>query len=156
MWLDCCNCIFLFSLLDGFSGYNQILVSHANQILTTFRTKWGTFCYRKMPFGLINTGANFQGAMDVAFSRLINQIVVVYLDGITIYSKKHSDHLHHLIQVFERCNNYGISLNPKKSIFTVTEGKLHGFIVSASGMTIEPERIESIERIKMLSNKNKM
>ncbi len=49
-----------------------------------------------------------------------------------------------------------VSLNPKKSIFAVTEDKLLGFIVLVQGMTIEPKRIESIEKIQMPSNKKKM
>ena len=49
----------MFSLLDGFSGYNQVLVSNADQLKTTFRTPWGTYAYRKMPFGLINYEATF-------------------------------------------------------------------------------------------------
>ena len=49
----------LFSLLDGFSGYNQVLVAKEDRLKTTFRTKWGTFAYRRMPFGLINAGATF-------------------------------------------------------------------------------------------------
>ena len=57
----------MFSLLDGFSGYNQVLVSQADQLKTTFRTPWGTYAYRKMPFGLINAGATFQRVMDIAF-----------------------------------------------------------------------------------------
>ena len=61
----------LFSLLDGFSGYNQVLVAEEDRLKTTFRTKWGTFAYRRMPFGLINTGATFQRAMDIAFRGLI-------------------------------------------------------------------------------------
>ena len=109
-----------------------------------------------MPFGLINVGATFQRAMDIAFRGLINENVVVYLDDATIYSKKCSDHIHHLRQVLDRCKKYGISLNPKKSIFAVTEGKLLGFIVSSSGMTIEPERIQAIEKIQMSSNKKGM
>ena len=44
----------LFSLLDGFSGYNQVLVAEEDRLKTTFRTKWGTFVYIRMPFGLIN------------------------------------------------------------------------------------------------------
>jgi ribonuclease HI len=55
------------SLLDGFSGYNQVLMSPPDQLKTTFRTPWGTYAYRKMPFGLINAGATFQRAMDIAF-----------------------------------------------------------------------------------------
>jgi hypothetical protein len=55
------------SLLDGFSGYNQVLMSPPDQMTTTFRTSWGTYAYHKMPFGLINAGATFQRAMDIAF-----------------------------------------------------------------------------------------
>jgi hypothetical protein len=72
----------IFSLLDGFSGYNQVLVSEEDRLKTTFQTKWGTFTYKHMPFGLINAGETFQRAMDVAFRGLINKCVVVYLDDV--------------------------------------------------------------------------
>jgi hypothetical protein len=49
----------IFSLLDSFSGYNQVLVSEKDHFKTTFQTKWGTFTYKLMPFGLINVGATF-------------------------------------------------------------------------------------------------
>jgi ribonuclease HI len=84
------------SLLDGFSGYNQVLMSPPDQLKTTFRTPWGTYAYRKMPFGLINVGSTFQRAIDIAFRGLINHSVVVYLDDVTIYSKNKDDHLAHL------------------------------------------------------------
>ena len=61
----------LFSLLDGFSGYNQVLVAEEDRLKTTFKTKWGTFTYRRMPFGLINSRAMFQRAMDITFRGLI-------------------------------------------------------------------------------------
>ena len=77
----------MLSLLDGFSGYNQVLVSKEDHLKTTFRTKWGTYAYDKMPVGLINVGATFQQAMDIAFRGLIIKSIVVYLDDITIYSK---------------------------------------------------------------------
>ena len=49
----------LFSLLDGFSSYTKVLVAEEDILKTTFRTKWGTFSYRRIPFGLINAGATF-------------------------------------------------------------------------------------------------
>ena len=55
----------IFSLLEGFAGYNQVLVSKQDRLETTFRTKWGTFAYKRMPFGLINIEAIFQRAMDI-------------------------------------------------------------------------------------------
>ena len=76
----------IFSLLDGFSGYNQVLVLEEYHLKTTFRTKWGTFAYKCMPFGLINGGVTFQRAMDIGFQGLINKCVVVYLDDVTMYS----------------------------------------------------------------------
>ena len=78
----------LFSLLDGFFGYNQVLVAKEDRIKTTLRTKWGTFPYRRMPLGLINAGATFQRALDVAFRGLIGHSVVFYLDDVTIFLKK--------------------------------------------------------------------
>lgn len=72
-----------------------------DRLKTTFRTKWGTYAYQKMPFGLINVGTNFQQTMDIAFNGLINRSVVVYLDDITAFSKKRANHLHDLKQIFE-------------------------------------------------------
>ena len=105
---------------------------------TTFRTKWGTFSYKRIPFGLINVGETFQRAMDVDFRGLINMCVVVYLDDVTMYSKNKEDHIQHLTQIFKRCRKYGISLNPKKTIFDVEEGKLIGHIIYQVGIHIDP------------------
>eukprot|EP00253_Pinus_taeda_P002829 PITA_02829 len=74
-----------------------------------------------MPFGLINAGATFQRAMDIAFKGLINRTVVVCLDDITVFSRERSNHLHDLNQIFQRCKKYGISLNPKKSFFALDQ-----------------------------------
>ena len=119
----------MLSLLDGFLGYNQVLLSNEDQLKTTFNTKWGTYAYHKMPFGLINAGAKFKRAMEIAFRGLLNGSLVVYMDDITMYSYHKRDHIYHLKQIFERCQRYGILLNPKKRIFTVTKGKLLGYIL---------------------------
>jgi len=84
------------SLLDGFSSYNQILVHLEDQAKTVFTTPWGTFMYVKMPFGLMNAGATFQRAMDIAFAKEIHAFLVIYLDDITIFSKSDNQHLDHL------------------------------------------------------------
>jgi hypothetical protein len=146
----------IFSLLDGFSRYNQVLVSEDDRLKTTFRTKWGTFSYKHMPFGLINAGETFQRAMDVAFRGLINKCVVVYLDDVIVYSKNKEDHIQDLTQIFERCRKYGIYLNPKKTIFGVEEGKLLGHIISQEGININPEWIKAIAQLPLPHNKKTM
>ncbi|KAH9327817.1 hypothetical protein KI387_043751 [Taxus chinensis] len=62
-----------FSLLDGYSGFNQIMVKEEDQFKIAFTTKWGTYAYKKIPFVLSNAGATFQRAMDMAFKRLDQQ-----------------------------------------------------------------------------------
>jgi len=146
----------LMSFLDGFSRYNQVLVHPDDRLKTTFRMKWGTYAYQKMPFGLINVGATFQRVMDIAFKGLINKTVVVYLDDISVSSKKRSNHLYDLNQIFQRCRRYGISLNPKKSFFALNQGKLLGFIVSKDGIYIDPDRIKEISEIPFPHNKKSM
>ncbi|KAH9303500.1 hypothetical protein KI387_043862 [Taxus chinensis] len=106
-----------------------------------------------MPFGLSNAGATFQRAMDMAFKGLINKIVLVYLDDITIFSKNAADHFFHLRKVFQRCRKFRVSLNPKKCIFLAHEGKLLGHIVSKEGLAIDLERVEAIRALPLPSHK---
>eukprot|EP00253_Pinus_taeda_P023414 PITA_23414 len=100
-----------------------------------------------MPFGLKNAGATFQRAMDIAFSKEIHDFLVVYLDDLTPFSKSDREHLKHLRQIFITCRKYGISLNPKKTLFGLEEGKLLGHIISKDDIRIDPERIQAILQI---------
>ena len=122
------------SMLDGFSGYNQVAVHPYDQEKTTFTTPWGTFMYAKMPFGLRNVGDTFQRAMDIAFLEEKDRFVVIYLDDIIVFSKTEQDHLHYLKKVFLKCKKFSISLNPNKSNFAMEEGKILGHIISEKGI----------------------
>ena len=113
-----------FSFLDGFSGYNHVLVKEFDRYKTAFTTKWGTCAYCKMPFGLTNVGGTFQKAMEMAFMNMIEKFVLVYLDDITVYSKNVEDHFDHLRQVFLRYREFGVALNPRKCVFATNQGKL--------------------------------
>ena len=103
--------------------------------------------YLKMPFRLMNVGATFQRAMDIKFSEEIGYFIVIYLDDIIVYSKTDEEHLIHLRKVFEKCRKFGFSLNPKKTLFGLQEGKLLGHIISKEGIRIDPKRIDGILQI---------
>ena len=94
--------------------------------------------YDKIPIGLMNVGATFQRAMDIAFVGERDKFVVIYLDDIAVFSQSDDEHLKHLKQTFLKCRKYGLSLNPKKSHFAVQEGKLLRHLVSADGIRIDP------------------
>jgi hypothetical protein len=134
------------SFMDGFSGYNQIQIHPADQYKTAFTTPWGTFAYRVMPFGLKNAGATFQWAMTYIFHDLAH-IILAYLDDLTARSKKCTQHLDDLRIIFQRCRQYNIRLNPLKCVFCVTVGCLLGFIISQSGITVDPLKVQAITEI---------
>ena len=79
----------VFSFMDGFSGYNQIQIKPEDQHKTTLIFPWGTFSYKKIPFGLKNAGATFQRAMNFSFHD-IKSTVEPYLDGLLAHSHKRS------------------------------------------------------------------
>jgi len=68
--------------------------------------------------------------------------MVIYLDDLTIFSKYDEKNLHHLRIVFQRCRKFNISLNPKKSLFSMEKGKLLGHIISKDGICIDTGRFE--------------
>jgi hypothetical protein len=127
------------SMIDGFSGYNQIAVHEDDKEKTTFTTPWGTFMYDKMPFGLMNAGVTFQQAMDITFVGERDKFIFIYLDDLTVLSKSDAEHMVHLKQTFEKCHKFGLSLNPKKYDFAMQEGKLLGHIVS--GIKIDMKKV---------------
>jgi hypothetical protein len=87
--------------------------------------------------------------MDIAFIGEKDQFVVIYLDDITVFSRSDKEHCCHLRKVFLKCRRFGLSLNPKKYLFSMKEGKLLGHIVSAEGVRIDPSRVEAIQTLSL-------
>jgi hypothetical protein len=112
--------------------------------------------YAKIPFGLMNVGATFQWAMDIAFVNEKDKFIVIYLDDITVFSDSDDQHLEHLRNVFQKCRKFGISLNPKKSNFGMQEGKLLKHIISREGIKIDPNRVEAILKINTPMSKKEI
>jgi hypothetical protein len=97
------TCASRMSMIDGFSSYNHIFVLREDREKMTFTTPWDTFMYAKIPFVLMNTRATFQPAMDITFTREKDKFVVIYLYGITVFSRYDKNHCYHLRKVFLKC-----------------------------------------------------
>jgi hypothetical protein len=99
-----------------------------------------------MHFGLKNTGETFQRSMTFIFHDL-KHIVEAYLYDLAAHSLKRVDHSTHLQIVFERCHYYRICLNPHKCIFCIRLCHLLGFLVSETGIMVDPLKVEEILRL---------
>ena len=130
-----------------------MLVKESDRYKTAFTTKWGTYAYCKIPFGLTNASATFWKAMEMVFKKMIEKFVLVYLDDIIVYSKNVADHFDHLRKVFLRCREFGVSLNLGKRVFTTNQEKLLGHIVSKDGLTIDLERTKEILALSLPKHK---
>eukprot|EP00253_Pinus_taeda_P026646 PITA_26646 len=104
----------------------------------------------------MNAGETFQRAKDIAFAEEKDKSVVVYLDDITVFSKKEEDHLKHLERVLLKCRRFGISLNPTKGIFALTSGKLLGHIIFEEGIRIDPNRLSAIQKLDLPRSKKEI
>jgi hypothetical protein len=143
----------IISMIDGFLGYNQIVVHECDKEKTAFTTPWGTFMFDKMPFGLMNAGANFHRAMDIAFVGERDKFALIYQNDLIVFSDSDAEHLVHLRQTFYKCRKFSLSLNPKKSHFAMQECKLLGHIVSNDGIKVDPKRVEAIDLINIPRNR---
>ena len=74
-----------YCFLDGFSGYNQIVIALEDQEKTTFTCPFGTFAYRRMPFGLCNAPTTFQRCMVSIFSDYVENIIEDFMDDFSVF-----------------------------------------------------------------------
>eukprot|EP00253_Pinus_taeda_P032380 PITA_32380 len=135
--------IYPIPLTDWLSNIVPMDKKQADQHKTAFICPWGTFAYKKLPFGLKNADATFQHAISYAFHD-IRHIMQPYLDNLPAHSAKRQDHPAHLHEIFLRCRHYHIWLNPHKCVFCVEFGRLLGFIISREGIRLDPLKVEAI------------
>ena len=128
----------MFSFMDGFSKYNQILMSPKDTEKTAFRTPIVNFYYTVMSFGLKTIRATYQRTMTDIFHDMMHREIEDYVDYIVVKSKKREDHLTVLRKVFEKCCLYKLKMNPLKCAFGVSAHKFLGFLVHQRGIDVDP------------------
>nr|KYP36512.1 Transposon Ty3-I Gag-Pol polyprotein [Cajanus cajan] len=136
-----------YCFLDGFSGYNQIVVDLEDQEKTAFTCPFGVFAYRKMPFGLCNAPATFQRCMLAIFFDLVEKCIEVFMDDFSVFGSSFDTCLGNLDTVLKRCVETNLVLNWEKCHFMVTEGIVLGHKISCRGIEVDKAKIEVIEKL---------
>jgi hypothetical protein len=135
--------------LEGNVGYNQIFMAAEDMHKTAFRCPGfvGLFEWVVMTFGLKNTGAMYQRAVNLIFHDLLGVILEVYIDDVMVKSAGFAEHLADLQLALERMRRYGLRMNSLKFTFGVSAGQFLGFVVHEGGIQVDPKKIESIKRL---------
>jgi hypothetical protein len=140
----------LLCFLDAYFGYHQIKMKEFDQLVTSFITPFGMYCYVTMPFGLRNAGATYQRCMQHVFGDHIGRTVEAYVDDIVVKTGKADDLVSDLSIAFGCLRANGMKLNPAKCVFGVPRGMLLGYIVSQQGIEANPEKVATLERMGLI------
>ena len=133
-----------FCFLDGYSGYNQIAIAPEDQEKTTFTCPFGTFAFRRIPFGLCNAPGTFKRFMMFIFYDLAEEIMEIFMDDFTVYGSSLEKSLHNFETVLQRCKDKNLALNWEKGHFMVTEEIFLGHMISATGIEVDQVKVSII------------
>ena len=138
--------------LDGYSGYNQIIVDPQDQEKTAFTCPFDIFAYRKMPFGLCNAPTTFQRCMLAIFAYLVENCIEVFMDDFSVFGSSFDSCLENLNIVLRRCVETNLVLNWEKCHFMVIEGIVLGHKIFECGIEVDKAKVEIIEKLPPPSN----
>nr|GEU68241.1 reverse transcriptase domain-containing protein [Tanacetum cinerariifolium] len=136
-----------YCFLDGFSGYFQIPIDPRDQEKTTFTCPYGTFSYRRMPFGLCNAPSTFQRCMLAIFHDMVKKTMEVFMDDFSVFRNYFENCFSRLDKMLQRCEDTNLSLNWEKSHFMVKEGIVLGHKISKNGIEVDRAKVNVIAKL---------
>ncbi len=134
----------IFTKLDIRQAFHKLRIHPDSEDLTTFRTRYGMFKYKVLPFGLTNGPASFQRFVNDLFMDYLDLFLSIYLDDILIYSQNELEHQEQVKKVLDRLRQAGLQVDIKKCEFHVTRTKYLGYVISTEGIEVDQEKIEVI------------
>ena len=134
----------IYTKIDLRHAYNLVRIAPGDEWKTAFRTRYGSFEWRVMPFGLSNAPAAFQRFVNEIFADMLDVCVVVYLDDILIYSDNPDDHRKHVKEVLRRLREHQLYARADKCEFHKDSVEYLGYILSADGLTMSDDKVRTI------------
>lgn len=135
----------VFTKLDIRQAFHRIRMDPASEDLTTFRTRYGSYKCKVLPFGLTNGPATYQRYMNDVLLDYLDDFCTAYLDDILIYSEDELEHQAHVEKVLTRLRAAGLQADIRKCEFGVKKTKYLGFIISTGGIEVDPEKVAIIQ-----------
>lgn len=134
-----------YGVMDLTNGFHQAPLSPVARILTAFITFFGVFTWLRVPMGLKGAPSYFQRVMaTVVLAGLMYTACELYIDDILIFGKDEDEFVEHLDKVLTALAKRGMTVNPKKCRFGLTEIEYVGHVINAQGISHSPERVEKV------------
>lgn len=133
-----------FAKIDLKAAFNLLRLAEGDEWKTAFRTPWGLFEYLVMPFGLANAPACFQRFIQWVLREYLDIFCFVYIDDILIFSKTDDEHLDHVDNILAALSEHNLTASLEKCSFFQTTVTFLGFIISTTGISMDPEKLKKI------------
>jgi hypothetical protein len=133
-----------FSKIDLRSGYHRLKIRESDIPKTAFRTRYGSYEYTVMSFGLTNAPAYFMYLMNRVFMEYLDKFVVVFIDDILIFSKTEEEHEMHMRLVLERLGAHQLYAKFSKCEFWLSEVAFLGHVISAGRVIVDPSKVRDV------------
>jgi len=146
----------VFFTLDCNAGYWQIPVAAKDRYKTTFTSHTGLFRFLRLPFGLVNAPASFQGALDIILAGLRWQTCLVSLDDVIVFSRTVGDHMRHLREILLLLEKAGVSLKPSECHLFQQEVEYLGHVVRPGQLLVNQKNIKSLAQALPLRNQTEL
>nr|GEZ93226.1 DNA-directed DNA polymerase [Tanacetum cinerariifolium] len=114
---------------------------------TTFTCPYGTFAYRRMPFGLCNAPSTFQRCMLAIFHDMVEKTMEVFMNDFSVIGNSFEKCLSRLDKMLQRCEDTNLCLNREKSHFMVKEGIVLGHKISKNGINVDKAKVDVIAKL---------
>ena len=143
--LDQLNGSTIFSRLDLKTGYHQIRINNDDIEKTAFRTRYESFEFLVLPFGLTNAPPTFMRLINTIFHRYLNEFVIIYLDDILIYSKNQHDHLNHIKLVLQLLHDNQLYANKETCELGVDQIHFLSHVVTSLGIRTDENKVIAVK-----------
>jgi hypothetical protein len=135
----------IYTKIDLQHAYHLVRIQEGDEWKTTFRTKYRSFEWLVMPFGLSNAPSAFQRFMNDVFADMLDVCMVVYLDDILIYSSDKTTHHKQVKEVLRCLRKHGLYAKPEKCEFNRESVEYLGYILSADGLIMAVDKVQVIQ-----------
>ena len=142
----------VYSKIDLRSGYHQLRVQESDVPKTAFRTRYGHYEFLVMPFGLTNAPVAFMDLMYRVFHPYLDRFVIIFIDDILVYSGSLEEHSEHLRIVLQTLRERQLYAKLSKCQFWLDRVAFLGHLISAEGVSVNPQKIEAVVNWKPPKN----
>ena len=135
----------IYSKIDLCHMYHLVWITKGGEWKIVFKTRYSSYEWLVMPFGLNNSPATFQCFMNDILGDLLDKCIMVYLDDILLYSNNLKEHKEHIYELLWHLRKHSLYTKANKCEWHRDSVEFLGYILTNLGLTMAEEKVKIIQ-----------